>query len=378
MSRRVTVIGGGIAGLVAAITCAEGGADVVLVEARDELGGRARSSGDRFVTNFGPHALYRTRPHWVWLRERGLMPPTATLPASSVRFVRGGRSGRLPPAGLLRAVALGGHGAPHDAAFRPWAAERAGAGTADMLCRIAGVLTFDHDPGRLSAAFVWERLLWVYSRPAVVRFVLGGWGRLVDRLADRARQLGVAIEIGRPVDVLPDPPVIVATELVGARALLDDDTLRWTGARTVLLDVGVRSADGDPGAVVDLDDGAFLERYSAVDRSIVPAGHELIQAQAGLRPEEAPEDAAARIERALDARFAGWRGREVWRRRQLVQDRSGALDLPGTSWRQRPRIDRGAGVFLAGDMVAAPGFLSEVSFASGVAAGRRAATWAAA
>ena len=41
--------------------------------------------------------------------------------------------------------------------------------------------------------------------------------------------------------------------------------------------------------------------------------------------------------------------------------RSGALDMPGTTWRDRPAVDRGDGVFLAGDMVAAPGLLAEVS-----------------
>ena len=50
--------------------------------------------------------------------------------------------------------------------------------------------------------------------------------------------------------------------------------------------------------------------------------------------------------------------------------RSGALDMPGTTWRDRPAVDRGDGVFLAGDMVAAPGLLAEVSWASAVEAGR--------
>ena len=50
--------------------------------------------------------------------------------------------------------------------------------------------------------------------------------------------------------------------------------------------------------------------------------------------------------------------------------RSGALDMPGYSWRDRPAIDRGDSVFLAGDMVAAPGLLSEVSWASAIEASR--------
>jgi hypothetical protein len=44
---------------------------------------------------------------------------------------------------------------------------------------------------------------------------------------------------------------------------------------------------------------------------------------------------------------------------------------PGSS-PDRPRVDRGDGVFLAGDMVAAPGLLSEVAFASALQANHRA------
>ena len=54
-----------------------------------------------------------------------------------------------------------------------------------------------------------------------------------------------------------------------------------------------------------------------------------------------------------------------------MDGRTGALDLPGTTWRDRPAVDRGEGVYLAGDCVAAPGLLSEVAWASGVEAGRR-------
>jgi hypothetical protein len=59
----------------------------------------------------------------------------------------------------------------------------------------------------------------------------------------------------------------------------------------------------------------------------------------------------------------------------VMESRSGALDLPGTTWRDRPAIERGEGVFLAGDMVAAPGLLSDVSFASAIEAARGAMAW---
>ena len=89
-----------------------------------------------------------------------------------------------------------------------------------------------------------------------------------------------------------------------------------------------------------------------------------------IRPEEDVEQAAARLEALLDGSLTDWRERETWRRRQVMDGRSGALDMPGSSWRDRPAVDRGDGVFLAGDMVAAPGLLAEVAWASGVEAGR--------
>ena len=55
---------------------------------------------------------------------------------------------------------------------------------------------------------------------------------------------------------------------------------------------------------------------------------------------------------------------------QVMDGRTGALDRPGRTWRDRPAVDRGDGVFLAGDMVAAPGCLSEIAWASAREAGQ--------
>lgn len=166
--------------------------------------------------------------------------------------------------------------------------------------------------------------------------------------------------------------MIVATDLRAARRLLGDDTICWTGTRTMLLDIGVVADRRDPYVVSDLDEAGWIERFSAQDPSLAPTGHSLFQAQLGARDDEDLDAALVRIERLFDETVADWRDREVWRRRQLVTDSSGALDLPGTTWRDRPAVDRGDGVFLAGDMVAAPGLLAEVAFASGVDAASRA------
>ena len=169
---------------------------------------------------------------------------------------------------------------------------------------------------------------------------------------------------------LPEAPVIIATELADARALLRDESLTWLSGKAVCLDLALEHRRGDPFVVVDLQETGWVERYTASDKSLAPSGEELIQAQMPLRPGESTESASERLEHLLDASFAGWGDRVTWRRRQLMDGRTGALDLPGKTWRDRPAVDRGDGVFLAGDMVAAPGCLSEIAWGSAIEASR--------
>lgn len=88
MSRRVIVIGGGMAGLVSAIAAAEHGAEVTVLEAGPEVGGSMAMSGGliwapaslesarRWIPR-GDHDLQRIvvdgiRPGWEWLESHGL------------------------------------------------------------------------------------------------------------------------------------------------------------------------------------------------------------------------------------------------------------------------------------------------------------------
>lgn len=378
----ITVVGGGLAGLVAAITAAEAGADVRLYESHSTLGGRARSLDGEYVANDGTRVFYADGAHWAWLQERGLAGPAAQLGVKEFRrtvFRHRDALTAVPPMALLRAAARRRLRAPADRDFHGWACEHLGERSANAVEAFLGVVTYDADPGRLSAAFAWERFLRVTTpgRP-LPRYVIGGWQAVVDRLAAHATRLGVRIEVGTRVDTLPESPVVVATHLASARQLLGDDDLAWESGHSALLDVGLVADRKDPFLVWDLDEGGFAERYSSPDPSLAPPGHSLVQAQLPVRAGESHADAHARLERLFDQAYAGWRERTTWRRDAIALGRTGALDLPGRTWRDRPAVDRGDGVFVAGDQVAAPGLLSEVSFTSAIEAGRGAAALVAA
>ena len=371
MRTHLTVVGAGLSGLVTAISAAEAGCDVTVYESKPRLGGRARTTTGPHLANWGPHVIYSDGPLWSWLDERGLARPAGRSPAVPRTCFRvDGRGRRLPPARVVRGlVKLRRREAPVDVTFREWATALVGSvRVAEQITALMGVATFDHDPGRLSAAFVQYLLRRATVLPPAVRYMPGGWTTMIERLAARARAIGVSIETSSPVDALPEPPVVLAVPLPRAAELLGDASLRWTGTRTALLDVAVTRRRADPFVLADLDSPGWAETFSVPDPSLAPEGEHLVQAQKGLRPGEDLSSGIARLEEFLDIGYPAWREREVWRRELKVTDDSGAVDLPGTSWRDRPPIERGDGVYVVGDMVAAPGLLSEVAHAAALRA----------
>ena len=258
--------------------------------------------------------------------------------------------------------------APIEASFNEWAEPLVGARSARQIANFAGVVTFDHDPGRLAAAFVQQRVHRATAFPPRARYLPGGWITLVDRLARHAARLDVTVHTESDIDTLPDPPVVLAVPMRAARALLGDDSLRERGTSVACLDIGLRGPSKPPLIVSDLDASGWVETFSIPDPSLAPEHHHLLQTQAGLRPGEALESAVGRLEELLDVGIPGWRGREAWRRRYRLDDSTGAVDLPGQTWQSRAAVDRGNGCYLVNDQVAAPGLLSEVSWAAAMEA----------
>jgi phytoene dehydrogenase-like protein len=354
---QLTVIGGGMTGLVTAVVAAERGWEVSLVESRPALGGRARTSAGPYRANVGPHAVYLDGVLWSWLGERDLQPPVVAPGATLYRT--GGTVGPLPD-GLAELAASLPAEAPVDQSFGSWLLGLgADPAAADMLAGLLFVVFNDSDPGRLSAAFVHERFR--RARVGIVRYAVGGWGALVERLGRHAGQLGVAVRTGSAVRAVPDGPTVVATTLDAARRLTGDQALAWPSGHVALVDLGLVARPSVGWfRIFDLDERSYLARFSAVDPTLAPEGHDLLQAAVGIRPGEDGDTALKRLEQLLDEVWPGWEGDVRWRRSSVLRHRTGALDLPGRTWQDRPAVVRSPSLAVATDQSAAPGLLSEV------------------
>jgi squalene-associated FAD-dependent desaturase len=118
MSSKVMVIGGGLAGITAAIALAESGADVTLLEARPRLGGATCSfSRDGLTVDTGQHIFLGCCSAYRGLLDRlGMTEHTTLQDRFDVTVLApGGRGGVVPP-GASRAY--GADGRPRKARLR--------------------------------------------------------------------------------------------------------------------------------------------------------------------------------------------------------------------------------------------------------------------
>jgi phytoene dehydrogenase-like protein len=357
------VVGAGITGLTAAIEAAERGWRVTVAEAHSRPGGRARSLAAPYRANTGPHAIYVDGPWWAWLERRGLTPPIVAPPRHPGLVRAGGRIGPWP-AELSKAIAALPAEAPAQEPLRSWLLRHVDARTAEAIIGVVFIPTFDHDPGRLSAAFARQRLSRALAGGA--RYVTGGWSTLVGLLGERAAGLGVQIRTETRVPARAwMRPTILATGLATARQLTGDTSLTWPSARVANVDLGLRAGGGpDWFRVMDLDDRIYVARYSLADPGLAPPGHELIQAAAACAPGERKADAERRVQRLLDLTWPGWSAAVRWHRSAVRTHCTGAIDLPGTTWHDRPAVGRSHTLAVATDQSAAPGLLAEVGIAA--------------
>jgi squalene-associated FAD-dependent desaturase len=115
---RVTIVGGGLAGISAALSCADAGAEATLVEVRPRLGGAAYSfERDGMLLDNGQHVFLRCcTAYRALLRRLGTEPATTLQPRLRIPVIAPGgrvewlRRSSLPaPLHLAGALARYGH-----------------------------------------------------------------------------------------------------------------------------------------------------------------------------------------------------------------------------------------------------------------------------
>lgn len=315
----VVVAGGGVAGLVTARRLAAGGRDVAVFEARDEVGGRLRTTRrDGFTFDRGFQVLFTGHPavrreldlealdlrrfaHGVTIARPGhrstlgdpLRDPGAALPTLFNRDVTLGDKVRLwrlrrrvrdvAPADLL------------DRDDRTTAAALEARGFSrkfldNLAAPLHGAITLDRRLGTAASVFDYVVKMLDEGRVGVPA---GGMGAIPAQLADRARAAGATIETGTRVDAL----------------LADGDAVR--------VDIGGESVDAeaavvatDPGSVGDLAGvGVPLEtrgsvtRYVAIDDRELDTGSRVLLNAADDRPNTVAPLSAAAPEYAPDGRM---------------------------------------------------------------------------
>lgn len=406
----VVVVGGGIAGWSAALTAAEGGASVVLLEAH-EHGGRARTVvRDGWSHNIGPHALYLHGHLQQLLDQRGIRLAGTLLETRTTRVaVRGElHDVTFGPVGLLRTTAL--RPAARARVLRLFAklprlkpAELVGQTVADWLGdepedvqafigTFVRIPTYTDAPGELDAG---AAVAQVQLSLRGVRYLDGGWARLVDVLSGAAVAAGTRASTGTEVrSIEPDGHRVVvrtATGDVRARSVIiaaggPEVAERLTGAtvadrRALSAPVAATTLDlalarPHPCVAFGVDEPLYLSPHAPIAR-LAPEGRGLACVMRYLAPGEAP--ASPSVERDRLRRFATLAGipaddvvHEWALHRSIVTH--GAPTARGGGLRGRPGIEALGvpGVLLAGDWVGPDGMLADASSASGEAAARAA------
>lgn len=412
----VTVIGAGLAGLVAASTAAGAGGRVVLLDAHTP-GGRARTDRrGEFTFNRGPRALYRDGAATRILGELGVATDRGGAPrGDATRGLRDGRVVAFPhgPSALVRTPWLSAgekvrfgrafieitrrdparfRGVSVDEALRRL---RLGPAGADAVRAVVRLSTYSADTDLLDAEAAFRQVT-SGAGPGVV-YLDGGWQTLVDQLLDVARARGVEVRADSRVEaVRPDEAggtkvtlgdgssiasraSIVATGTPAAAAgLLDDPSVAGTSlgppVAAACLELGLRRPPATP-LLLGIDQPVYLSVHGP-PAALAPEGGAVVHVTRYLRHDENLDRDVVQAELRSVAAAAGISDDDIAEERFLSSMTvAGGMPTGPNGASGRPDVEDPArpGIMLAGDWVGPEGLLVDAAVASGSRAGRLAA-----
>jgi phytoene dehydrogenase-like protein len=422
----VIVVGGGIAGLSAALAATHSGARTLVLDAHG-LGGRARTTEhDGFLHNTGPHALYRRGHLRALLDRHGIAVSGGRPDDTHLRLLRDGKLtpltmgatdimrtpllGRRDRVRLLALLASLQRQQPESLIGRSvdeWLGDHPPAVRqfADMLVRVS---TYTNAPALFDAGAALAQIQ--VALAGGVEYLDGGWGAMVGAMVQTVRGRGGEVVGGATVtSIVPgdhgDVEVRLGDVTLRARAVVvaaggPAVVERLTGVRppgsdgltppvqAATLDLALRRPH--PGLVFGLDRPLYLSPHAPTAR-LAPAGGGLVSVMQYVPATTAPttpsspapssdppdRDADRHELRAL-ARLAGIDDGDVVHERysHRLMVNHGSPSAAAGGLRGRPAIDSLGleHVHLAGDWVGPVGLLADAEAASGEAAGTAAAT----
>ena len=393
--KRITIIGGGLAGLTAAATAARAGADVVVHEACGELGGRARSVTTKgFVLNQGPHALYASGPGAATLADFGIKiagkkPPTSggygrldgkigLLPGSPIDALKSRLVGIKTKVQLAKLVANPNKMLKTDTSNRSmqqWIDEQVSDPDARLIMAMVGRLsTYVDDMATIAADVAVQQ-----AADALINgvwYLDDGWHQLVDALQHCATAAGAKIDTSTKIDSIDDVRISDATiiaiggpthasKFVGDRS----NALRqWaTDAQPVFaasLDVGLTQLPNPKRRVYFGLNDPFYCSVHTPSAKLTEGDGEVMHVMCYGNPVDDPRGA---LEAFVEQWQPGWRkfvvAEQYGRKMVVSHDRpKPGLGLKGRPGPKVPDLDD---VFVAGDWVGPRGLLADAAIASG-------------
>ena len=409
----VAVIGGGLAGLTAAIHIARAGARVIVLERASQVGGRAATHVDQgFHLNLGPHAVYNGGRMRAVLSSLGVtlhggVPAVAgsyawhagrmqTLPGGFLSLLSTGLFGlgaKLETARVLSSIGRVDAAAFDSVSVEEWVCSTARDETVrQLLHALIRVSTYSHAPHEASAGAALRQLQMALD--GNVTYLDGGWGTVVDALVALAERVGVRIVGNARVGAIVHERAVRAVKLADGRTLdvaqaivagspalahalvprsraLERFHAAATPVRAACLDVTLTALPRAKSRfALGIDRPLYASVHSAVAR-LAPAGSAMIHLAKYLASDERDDHATIEreLETLLDRLQPGWREVVAARRflpSMIVSNALVTAAAGGASGRPAPGVPDVEGLYVIGDWVGDEGMLADASFASAV------------
>lgn len=412
------VVGGGLAGLIAATELARGGVKTLLMERSGHAGGRAvtQELEGGYYFNLGPHALYRKGAAQRVLRELGIkwsggLPPTkgGRVVYRGKKFISPLGTTSLMMTGLLSfrekieaARVLSSLGsidadALDGVTLRAWLESAVRSERVRQLIKtIVRVTTYTNEPESMSAGAAIKQVR--LGLAGNVDYLDRGWQTLVDGALEAALAAGVQVLTDASVTnirregeryvlrlrsgetyrastvVLAVGPSVAASIMEGG----EDTILRkWADEavpiKAACLDVALKGLPQAEGLFALGVDRPLYCIVHSVSARLAPEGGAVIHVMKNHSASE-PADAKAdrrELEGMLDLMQPGWREAVAHTRFLPAITVSNALVTAaqgGTKGRPGPAVPGLDNLYVIGDWVGAEGMLLDASVASAHAA----------